>query len=152
VVTKIVVPCATVVCSHLSALPSRILREGLPWWATVLRINNLVHSPFTATVMWLPPATHPASLAPSHHPTQPARRWRLSSSPTYSPGCDICMGLRCRVILGDNVPHSPLYLIHVVGGSCLAIAFSHLFLPNDIEGPFVTASPPVLSPMAVPWA
>ena len=33
------------------------------------------------------------------------------------------------------------YFIHVVGGSCLAIAFFYLFLTDDLEGPFVTASP-----------
>jgi len=33
------------------------------------------------------------------------------------------------------------YLIDVVGGSCLAIAFFYLFLPDDLNGPLATASP-----------
>jgi len=33
------------------------------------------------------------------------------------------------------------YLIDVVGGSCLAIAFFYIFLPDDLKGPLATASP-----------
>ncbi len=33
------------------------------------------------------------------------------------------------------------YLIDVVGGACLAIAFFYLFLPDDLKGPLATASP-----------
>jgi len=32
------------------------------------------------------------------------------------------------------------YLIDVVGGSCLAIAFFYVFLPDDLKGPLATAS------------
>jgi len=33
------------------------------------------------------------------------------------------------------------YLIDVVGGSCLTIAFFYIFLPDDFRGPLATASP-----------
>lgn len=39
------------------------------------------------------------------------------------------------------------YLIDVVGGSCLAVFFFHVMLPDELKGPLSTAYPPNLNPV-----
>ncbi|KAI0077990.1 PAP2-domain-containing protein [Panus rudis PR-1116 ss-1] len=40
------------------------------------------------------------------------------------------------------------YLIDVVGGSCLAVFFFYMLLPDELKGPIATAYPPNLNPAA----
>ncbi|KAH9994320.1 hypothetical protein BJV74DRAFT_831442 [Russula compacta] len=136
VVIQIIFPCAAPWYEVIFGLtPADYSMKGSP--GGLLRIDNLLHSHgYTVTFSNSPvvfgafPSLHSAcatmeALFLAHFFPQAA---------TYAWGY-------AAVLYWATMYLTHHYLIDVVGGSCLAIAFFHLFLPDDLKGPLATVSP-----------
>jgi inositol phosphorylceramide synthase catalytic subunit len=136
VVAQIIFPCAAPWYEVIFGLtPAEYSMKGSP--GGLLRIDNLLHSHgYTVTFSNSPvvfgafPSLHSAcatmeALFLAHFFPQVA---------TYAWGY-------AAVLYWATMYLTHHYLIDVVGGSCLAIAFFYIFLPDDLKGPLATASP-----------
>ena len=136
VVTQIIFPCSAPWYEVIFGLtPAEYSMKGSP--GGLLRIDNLLHSHgYTVTFSNSPvvfgafPSLHSAcatmeALFLAHFFPQMA---------TYA-------WIYAAVLYWATMYLTHHYLIDVVGGACLAIAFFYLFLPDDLKGPLATASP-----------
>jgi inositol phosphorylceramide synthase catalytic subunit len=136
VVTNIIFPCAAPWYEVIFGLtPAEYSMKGSP--GGLLRIDNLFNSHgYTVTFSNSPvvfgafPSLHSAcatmeALFLAHFFPQVA---------TYA-------WVYAAVLYWATMYLTHHYLIDVVGGSCLAIAFFYIFLPDDLRGPLATASP-----------
>jgi inositol phosphorylceramide synthase catalytic subunit len=136
VVTQIIFPCAAPWYEVIFGLtPAHYSMKGSP--GGLLRIDNILHSHgYTVTFSNSPvvfgafPSLHSAcatmeALFLAHFFPQMA---------TYA-------WIYAAVLYWATMYLTHHYLIDVVGGACLAIAFFYIFLPDDLKGPLATASP-----------
>jgi inositol phosphorylceramide synthase catalytic subunit len=136
VVTQIIFPCSAPWYEVIFGLtPAEYSMKGSP--GGLLRIDNLLHSHgYTVTFSNAPvvfgafPSLHSAcatmeALFLAHFFPQVT---------TYAWGY-------AAVLYWATMYFTHHYLIDVVSGSCLAVAFFYLFLPDDLKGPLATASP-----------
>ena len=135
VVMRIISPCAAPWSEVIFGLnPAEYSMKGSP--GGLLRIDNLLHSHLYTVAFCNSPVVFGAF--PSLHSA--CATIGLLFLPHFIPQVATYAWGYAAILYRATMNLTHHYLIDVVGGSCLAIAFFYLFLPDDLKGPLVTAS------------
>ena len=136
VVTQIIFPCSAPWYEVIFGLtPAEYSMKGSP--GGLLRIDNLLHSHGYTVAFSNSPVVFGAF--PSLH-SACATMEALFLAHFFPQVATYAWGY-AAVLYWATMYLTHHYLIDVVGGSCLAIAFFYIFLPDDLKGPLATASP-----------
>ena len=136
VVAQIIFPCAAPWYEVIFGLtPAEYSMKGSP--GGLLRIDNLLHGHGYTVAFSNSPVVFGAF--PSLH-SACATMEALFLAHFFPQVATYAWGY-AAVLYWATMYLTHHYLIDVVGGSCLAIAFFYLFLPDDLKGPLATASP-----------
>ncbi|KAI9464403.1 PAP2-domain-containing protein [Russula earlei] len=136
VVTQIIFPCAAPWYEVIFGLtPAEYSMKGSP--GGLLRIDNLLHGHGYTVAFSNSPVVFGAF--PSLH-SACATMEALFLAHFFPQVASYAWGY-AAVLYWATMYLTHHYLIDVVGGSCLAIAFFYFFLPDDLKGPLATASP-----------
>ena len=136
VVTQIIFPCAAPWYEVIFGLtPAEYSMKGSP--GGLLRIDNLFHSHGYTVTFSNSPVVFGAF--PSLHSACATMEALFLSH--FFPQVATYVWAYAAVLYWATMYLTHHYLIDVVGGSCLAIAFFYFYLPDDLKGPLATASP-----------
>ncbi|KAF8273951.1 PAP2-domain-containing protein [Lactarius quietus] len=136
VVTQFIFPCAAPWYEVIFGLtPAEYSMKGSP--GGLLRIDNLFHSHGYTVTFSNSPVVFGAF--PSLHSACATMEALFLSH--FFPQVATYVWAYAAVLYWATMYLTHHYLIDVVGGSCLAIAFFYFFLPDDLKGPLATASP-----------
>jgi membrane-associated phospholipid phosphatase len=136
VVTQIIFPCAAPWYEVIFGLtPAEYSMKGSP--GGLLRIDNLFHSHGYTVTFSNSPVVFGAF--PSLHSACATMEALFLAH--FFPQVATYVWAYAAVLYWATMYLTHHYLIDVVGGSCLAIAFFYFFLPDDLKGPLATASP-----------
>jgi len=136
VVTQIIFPCAAPWYEVIFGLtPAEYSMKGSP--GGLLRIDNLLHGHGYTVAFSNSPVVFGAF--PSLH-SACATMEALFLAHFFPQVATYAWGY-AAVLYWATMYLTHHYLIDVVGGACLAIAFFYFFLPDDLKGPLATASP-----------
>ena len=136
VVTQIIFPCAAPWYEVIFGLtPAEYSMKGSP--GGLLRIDNLFHSHGYTVTFSNSPVVFGAF--PSLHSACATMEALFLSH--FFPQVATYVWAYAAVLYWATMYLTHHYLIDVVGGSCLAIAFFYFYLPDDLKGPMATASP-----------
>ena len=136
VVAQIIFPCAAPWYEVIFGLtPAEYSMKGSP--GGLLRIDNLFHSHGYTVTFSNSPVVFGAF--PSLHSACATMEALFLAH--FFPQVATYVWAYAAVLYWATMYLTHHYLIDVVGGSCLAIAFFYFFLPDDLKGPLATASP-----------
>ena len=136
VVAQIIFPCAAPWYEVIFGLtPADYSMKGSP--GGLLRIDNLFHSHGYTVTFSNSPVVFGAF--PSLHSACATMEALFLAH--FFPQVATYVWAYAAVLYWATMYLTHHYLIDVVGGSCLAIAFFYFFLPDDLKGPLATASP-----------
>jgi membrane-associated phospholipid phosphatase len=136
VVTQIIFPCAAPWYEVIFGLtPADYSMKGSP--GGLLRIDNLFHSHGYTITFSNSPVVFGAF--PSLHSACATMEALFLAH--FFPQVATYVWAYAAVLYWATMYLTHHYLIDVVGGSCLAIAFFYFYLPDDLKGPLATASP-----------